>query len=165
MARKEVAVQRETGRMPAERHEWMNPLSRFRAEMDNLMEGFFHGFTPFPSTLDADGFAPRVDVVDSDKEIKVLAELPGMDEKDIEVSLSRDELTIKGEKKEEKEERSKGYYRNERCFGSFTRTIGLPLEIEADKAEASFKKGVLTVRLPKTKGAIDEARKIRVKTE
>jgi HSP20 family protein len=105
---------------------------------------------------------PRVDAADTDKEIKVSVELPGLDDNDIEVSLTKETLTIKGEKKEEK---GKDYYRSERSFGSFTRTIPLPVEIDAEKAEASSKKGVLTVNLPKTKQVISETKKVAIKAE
>ena len=133
--------------------------------MDKLMENFFGGFDLRPFGRKPETFTPRIDVVDTDKEIKVSAELPGLDEKDIDVSLTKESLTIKGEKREEKEEKGKDYYRSERSYGSFTRTIPLPLEIDTDKVAASFKKGVLTVTLPKTKQAINEARKVAVKAE
>jgi HSP20 family protein len=110
-------------------------------------------------------FVPHVDVVDTDKEIKVSAELPGMDDKDIEVTLNADTLTIRGEKKEEKEEKGKDYYRSERSYGSFMRTVPLPLTIETEKVSASFAKGVLTVKLPKTKQALGGTKKVTVKTE
>jgi HSP20 family protein len=88
-----------------------------------------------------------------------------MDEKDIEVTLNNNSLTIKGEKKMEKEDKDRDYYRMERSYGSFTRTIPLPSEIETDKAEAYFKKGVLTVKIPKSAKAIEEKKKIKIKTE
>ncbi|HDQ72583.1 MAG TPA: Hsp20/alpha crystallin family protein [Chloroflexi bacterium] len=122
-------------------------------EMNRLFDEFFTGFdlTPFRGfggTWDA--FRPSVDVVESDKEIKVSAELPGLDEKHIDVSLSRDALTIKGEKKEEREQKGENYYRMERSYGNFQRTIPLPCEVDTDDADAVFKNGVLTITLPKT---------------
>lgn len=166
MARKEIAPKKEETGTPAARYgEWMHPFFSFRQEMDRLMEDFFGRFETQPYPRSTEAFTPHMDVVDSEKEIKVSAELPGMDEKDIDVSITREALTIRGEKKEEKEEQGKDYYRSERSFGSFTRTIPLPVEIETEKATASFKKGVLTVKLPKTRQTIEETKKITIKAE
>jgi HSP20 family protein len=147
------------------RREEQHPFSLFRQEMNSLFDTFFRGFElePFKGRFGA--FSPSVDVKESDKDISVTAELPGLDDKDIDVSLSRDSLTIKGEKKEEKEEKGKDYYRMERSFGSFSRTIPLPAEIDVDKVKAEFKKGLLTVTLPKSEKAIKEKKKISVKAE
>jgi HSP20 family protein len=142
-----------------------HPFSLLRREMDSLFDNFFRGFDlePFESRMGA--FSPKVDVTENDKEIKISAELPGLEEKDIDVSLQKDMLTIKGEKKEEKEDKSKDYYRIERSYGSFSRTIPLPVEVETDKVEAKFKKGVLSITLPKTAKAVAETKKIAVKAE
>jgi len=165
MARKDIEVQKGAGQVPAERRVLTNPFHEFRQEMDRLMENFFGGFVGHHFGRRSDAFVPQVDVVDSEKEIKVSVELPGLDEKDIEVTLTREALTIKGEKKEEKEEKGKNYYRSERSYGSFTRTIPLPVDVDAEKAGASFKKGVLMVKLPKTKQVISETKKVTVKAE
>ena len=165
MARKDVEVRKDVGQVPVERRVSTNPLHEFRQEMGRLMENFFEGFDTGHFARRADSFVPQIDVVDTDKEIKISAELPGLDEKDIEISLTRDALTIKGEKREEKEEKGKDYYRSERSYGSFTRTIPLPVEIDAEKVGASFKKGVLTVKLPKTKQVINETKKVSIKAE
>jgi HSP20 family protein len=165
MIRKEP-LHNETGKPLAERQEWGNPFAVFRKEMDTLMESFLGRFDAHPFIKKGNGsFMPRIDVVDTDKEIRVSAELPGIDEKEIDVSVTREALTIKGEKKEEKEEKGKDYYRSERSYGSFSRTIPLPVEIDIDKISASFKKGVLTIRLPKTTQALDETKKITVTAE
>ena len=147
------------------RREDENPFSLLRREMDSLFDNFFRGFDiePFESRMGV--FSPKVDVTENDKEIKISAELPGMDEKDIDVSLQNDMLTIKGEKKEEKEEKGKDYYRMERSYGSFSRTIPLSVDVETDKVEAKFKKGVLSITLPKTAKAVAETKKIAVKVE
>lgn len=153
---KKVAVERE------EEH----PLQTLQQDMDRLFDEFFSGFglRPFGVFREQMGaFTPQVDVVEGDKEIKVSAELPGLDEKDIQVTLSHNLLTISGEKKEEKEDKGKNYYRMERSYGSFRRSIPLPREIDADKVEAAFKKGVLTITLPKT-AATQDRKKIAVKT-
>jgi HSP20 family protein len=141
-----------------------DPLSILKYDIDRLFEDFWRGFDMEPFfDRGATSFSPRVDVTENDREIKVTAELPGMDEDDIEVTLNNDSLVISGEKKEEKEDRGKDYYRFERSYGSFSRTIPLPVEIEADGAEANYRKGVLTVRIPKSKKAIEEKKRIKIK--
>lgn len=145
-----------------------HPFNLFRDQFNHLFDDFFFGreLAPFRAAEPWFGtFQPHIDVKESDKEITVSAELPGMDEKDIEVLLSSDSLTIKGEKKEEKEEKEKSYYRMERRYGSFQRVIPLPVEIDTKKVDASFKKGILNVRLPKTAQAKAAAKKIPVKSE
>ena len=154
--KREVAVRRD-GR---------HPFERLHEEMDTLFEDFFRGFSMEPlEGRYAGSFSPNIDVAETDKEIKISAELPGMEDKDIDVSLNKDNITIKGEKKEEKEDKGKDYYHVERSYGSFTRTIPLPTEIESDKAEANFKKGVLTIRIPKSSKAIESKKKIEIKAE
>ena len=150
--------------VPARREEY-SPFSLFRSEMNRLFDNFFRGFDIEPFEKRFGAFQPDIDVTETDKEIKVSAELPGMDDKDIDVSLTRDSLTIKGEKKEEKEEKKKDFYRMERSYGSFSRTIPIPVEIDTEKAKAQFKKGVLTITLPKTAKAIKDTKKIQVKAE
>jgi HSP20 family protein len=108
-------------------------------------------------------FSPRVDVRDSKKEILVSAELPGMDEKDIHVILNDDRLTIKGEKRVEREGGDSDRHYVERSYGSFSRTIPLPASVERDKCEASFKNGVLKVTLQKTKEALASGIEIPLK--
>jgi HSP20 family protein len=102
-------------------------------------------------------------MTESDKAYEITAELPGMDEKDIEVKVVSGNLMIKGEKQEEKEEKQKDYYLHERRFGSFERRFQVPEGVDADKIDASFKKGVLTVTLPKKLEAQKPAKKIEVK--
>ena len=130
------------------RREYDDMVGSFYKEMHNLMDSFFNGFdiTPFTSSE----FMPRVDVRENDKEIKVTAELPGMDENDIDVTLSSDSLIIKGEKKEETEDKGKDYYRTECRYGSFHRVIPFSEEVDESKVKADFKKGVLKIKLPKT---------------
>jgi HSP20 family protein len=106
---------------------------------------------------------PAVDITESEKAYELTAELPGMDETNIEVNVSDGNLTIKGEKQEEKEEKKKDYYMRERNFGSFERRFELPEGVDADKIEATFKKGVLTLTLPKKLEAQKPAKKIEVK--
>lgn len=150
------------------RYEEEHPFYSLQREMNRLFEDFFRGFdiTPFGTMSERMRvFSPSIDVKEDEKEISVLAELPGMDEKDIEVLLTENTLTLKGEKKEEKEEKGKDYYHMERAYGSFNRVIPLPQGIDTKKVSATFKKGVLTVKLPKTEEAKAKGKKIPVKAE
>jgi HSP20 family protein len=149
------------------KREAQEPVYQLKHRLDHLFDDFFESFglTPFEPFNEAFGaFSPRVDVSETDKEIKVSAELPGLDENDIEVSLARNLLTISGEKQEEAEDKGKNFYRMERSYGSFRRTIPLMVEVEADKIKAKFQKGVLTVTLPKTAEAQRQTRRIPIKT-
>ena len=108
-------------------------------------------------------FNPKVDFSETEKEYLVSAELPGMSLNDIDVSIARGMLIIKGEKKEEKEEEVKGQYRMERSYGGFYRTMALPTEIDSEKAEAKFKNGVLCIKLPKSKELQEAVKRLSVK--
>ena len=109
--------------------------------------------------------SPAVDIVEKDNAYEVTAELPGMDEKNIEVKVANGTLCIKGEKKEEKEEKQKDYYVSERRFGSFERRFQIPEGVDGDKIEANFAKGVLTVTLPKTAAAQAAEKKIAIRSQ
>ena len=110
------------------------------------------------------GKSPAVDVAEKDKRYEVTAELPGLTDKDITVKYADGVLTISGEKKEEKEEKQKDYYLSERRYGSFQRSFQMPTGIDADKIEATFKHGVLTVALPKSAESVKNEKKIEIKT-
>lgn len=142
-----------------------NPLLNLQRDINRVFDDFWSRFDrPVGASnglLSVTG--PRTDVTETDEAVDVSVELPGMDEKDIDVSLSDDVLTIRGEKKAEREEKKKGYYLAERSYGSFYRSIPLPPGVDSEKAEARFKKGVLTVTLPKTPEAQAKVRKIEVK--
>ena len=122
------------------------------SEMEEMIKKMWFDF-PFHD-LEWDGgvnWSPRLDISENDKTIEVVADLPGMDKENINISLDGDLLIIKGEKKEEKEKKDKHYHTIERHKGSFYRSLRLPVDVENDKIEASFKKGVLTLTLPKSK--------------
>lgn len=141
-----------------------DPFWQLPREMKSLFDDFSSNFGLDRFEGGFKGFNPRVDVTESDKEYKVTAELPGIDEKDIDISVTRKDITIKGEKKEEKEDKGdEGYSRMERSFGSFHRTIGFTTEVDTDKVDAKFKNGVLTITLPKTPEAVKETKKIAIK--
>jgi HSP20 family protein len=154
--------------------EW-RPFETLRREIDRLFEDFDGGFWRAPfrrSAFDVEPFwrreltwatTPAMDVAETDKAYEITAELPGMSESDVEVVAANGVLTIKGEKKEEKEEKKKDYYLSERRYGAFERRLQIPEEVDADKIEAAFKKGVLSVTLPKKPEAQKPAKKIEVK--
>jgi len=128
------------------------PLTTFQQQMNRLFDDFLgeSGLQPFGLLRERwDTFSPQVDVVEGDNDITVSVELPRIEEKDIEVALSRDALTISGEKRRETEEKERNYFRSERSYGSFRRSIPLTCEVDANKADAVFRKGLLTITLPK----------------
>jgi len=126
-------------------------LSTMRKEMDRLFDRFWEGDLPqLPSLGD---WAPALDVSETKDSVMVKAEVPGMDPKDIALSLQDQVLTLKGEKKQEKEEKDEHYYRAERSYGAFARAIRLPAPVDASKVTATFKHGLLTVTLPKAPAA------------
>lgn len=139
-----------------------NSLDMFRRNFERVFDDFF---SMSPSTLFESKWLPSVDVSENGKMITVKAEVPGMDEKDISVTLSDNVLTISGEKKQEntREESGKRYVMTERKYGSFSRSITLPEGIKADKIKASFTKGVLSVDIPKDESA--QPRKIEIKIQ
>ena len=139
--------------LPVRQEESADPFRDFQRQMNRLFDDFFGDFplAERGGSLDwaSAGFVPRVDVSETDAEVKVSAELPGMDEKDVAVELQDDVLTIRGEKKTQSEERGKSWYRREQTSGTFQRSIALPAGVDAAKAKAEFKKGVLTFAAPK----------------
>lgn len=151
-----------------------SPFENLRQEIDRLFDDFHPlgwrsalgrlpgGDAPWPK-LGMLQIAPAVDLVEKDHEFEITCELPGMDEKDIELKLVGDMLTIKGEKSEQKEEHEKDYHLSERRYGSFQRSFQLPDGVDTGKIEANFAKGVLTVKLPKSTEARKTEKKIEVK--
>lgn len=157
---------------PAERStspDLLRPFESLRREMNRLLDDFgpfgrsLFGFEPHAAREAAFRVAPRVDVVEREKEYEITAELPGIDERDVEVKVSNGMLMIRGEKKEEKEEKKKDFYLSERRYGSFQRSFAIPDGVDPDKIEATFKKGVLSVILPKTADALKQEKKIAIK--
>jgi len=136
-------------------------LSSFRKEMDNLWGRFF-GEAPLARTF-TEEWAPTVDISERKNDFLIKAELPGVDEKDIAVSISGDLLTIKGEKKKEEEEKDEHHYRVERYYGSFERSFRIPTGVKADKIDATFDKGVLKVTVPKAEEAKKKEIAVKVK--
>ena len=138
------------------------PFEVLHRQMNDLFDNFFSGFgSPRGWPVDS----PRFEVSETDDEIRVKAELPGMDEKDIEVNLDESYLTIRGEKKAEREEKKRSYVLSEVSYGQFHRTFPLPSGIERDKVKARFKKGVLTLTLPKSETAKEQRKQIPIAAE
>ncbi|MDE2167069.1 MAG: Hsp20/alpha crystallin family protein [Alphaproteobacteria bacterium] len=143
----------------------------FRSEMDRLFDRFdrfgFPSFPSLPSLFERSASfsfnVPAVDVSEDDKAYKIEAELPGLNEKDIEVSLNGDLLVLKGEKRQEKEEKGKNTYVSERSYGSFQRAFSLPDGVDRNKIAADFSKGVLTVTLPKNAETQKQQKKVEIK--
>ena len=143
-----------------------HPFYSLQREMNNLFDNFLSGFDITPRGFYASGFGtftPSVDVSENENEIIIRAELPGVEEKDVEITLTADAVTIKGEKKEEKEDKGKDYYYMERSYGSFNRVIPLAVEIESGNATATFKSGILNITIPKSKTAKAKEIKIPIK--
>jgi HSP20 family protein len=142
--------------------EWMQ---RWDRTFDSLMSRAFGNMLPTTGNWGErwSNFTPAVNVAETDEEYRITAELPGMDEKDIELTLHKDHLLIKGEKKQEEEEQGQGYHRMERTYGVFQRHIPLPRQVDTDQADATFKDGVLTITLPKLSDVQTGAKKITIK--
>ena len=142
------------------------PVFGIQRDVNRLFDDFFRSFDISSVNEGPVGtFVPSLDVTEDDKTLTVKVELPGLEEKDIDILLTDGCLTIKGEKKEEKEEKVKDYYHLERSYGAFQRVVSLPEGIDQQKAEAKFKKGVLEILLPKTEEVKAKGTKIEIKAE
>lgn len=142
-----------------------DPFSSLHHEIDRVFSDFSKGLPAVRWPFGNGGtLAPSIDVTETDKALEVSAELPGVEEKDIDVSLSDNILTIKAEKKAEKESKEKTYHLVERSYGSIQRSISVPFKADPDKVEARFDKGVLKVTLPKPAEAVAKTRSIKVKS-
>ena len=136
-------------------------FERMRRDMDRLWDSFLEG-APRRRTEEGGEWLLSLDVSETKNELVVKAEVPGMDAKDIDLSLSDGVLTIKGEKREEKEEKEADYHLAERSYGSFVRSVRLPKEVQGDKISASYKDGILKVALSKAEEAKKKEIKIKV---
>lgn len=148
----------------------MHPIVQLHREMDRLFDNAFRGFgmSPFRSDfftpLTATGILkPQVDIGATEKEYSITVEVPGVEEKDVKVEIANNTLTIRGEKKQEKEEKDKNYYRVERNYGSFQRVLSLPEDADQEGAKAAFKKGILTITMPRKPLPKAEVKQIEIK--
>lgn len=143
-----------------------NLFTSLQREIDRVFDDFTRGWPSFdrswPSRMTSTDLTPRMDIAETDKDIEITAELPGLDEKDVQVNISDNVLTIKGEKKAEKEEKDKNYHIVERSYGSFYRALNLPAGVNADAIKANLSNGVLKVTVPKPAAA--QPKKVEVKT-
>jgi HSP20 family protein len=166
------AVSQPSARPPAVPDVWQS----FRGEMDRLFDRFSGNFgfpslrrmfdMDLPSRGSSFGFSvPAIDMTEDETAYKISAELPGLDAKDVDLSVTGDMLVIKGEKRQESEQKDKNYHFSERSYGSFQRAFELPASVDRDKVSASFAKGVLTIELPKTADAQRQPKKIEVKQQ
>ncbi len=143
---------------------WLSPFER----MEDMFEDFFRrpfgrSFWPgMPRMFEEIEPTPHVDIFEEGDNIVVKSELPGMSKDDIEVNITDKAITLSGEKKKEEKVEKKNYYRLERSYGSFKRSFALPAEVQTDKAKASFKDGVLEVRIPKTEAAKKKTQRIKI---
>ena len=148
-----------------------HPFEMLHQQMNHLFDDFFQDFegAQWPELWPRDRrgweVSPKFDVSETNEEVCVTAELPGVDEKDVEVILDDNVLTVKGEKKEEREEKNRNSYMSERVYGQFQRTLPLPEGIDPDRVKAQFKKGVMTIHIPKKEEAVSNRKRIAVTAE
>jgi HSP20 family protein len=143
----------------------LSPILALRGEMDRLFDSFVRepfGAIDWPKWADGK-WSPAIDVAEDEKELTVRAELPGIDPKDIDVSVVGGEIVLCGEKKESSETKEKGVYHSETRYGSFRRVIPLPDGIDTEHVDAQYANGVLTIRLPKTTPAVTKRIEVKVK--
>jgi len=140
-----------------------DPFLSLQNEMNRMFENFFERPFGMRSGESWDNFAPSIDVYETEKEIKVDVELPGMDEKDIDITLGNNVLTISGKKETEDTQEGKSYYRHERSYGSFRRSIELPDEVDEELIDATYQKGILKIVLPKSDQSVSTRKRIQIK--
>jgi len=144
------------------------PIVSLQKEIDRMFGSLFRGANLVEGNAANDGnilLTPRINISETEKEYKISAEVPGVDEKGIDVQLTNGVLTMKGEKNAEKEEKGKNFHRVERSYGSFSRTISLPEDADPNKVEAKYKKGVLSISIQKKPEAKAQSKHIEVKLE
>ncbi len=143
-----------------------DPFALMRREMDRVFDDFMRGFGTPAASLPEGVISPRVNVVENEKGLEVTAELPGVDQRDIELDLSEGILTLKAEHKKEKEEGGEGerYHVVERAYGTYMRRFAIPFEPDQDRVEASFDNGVLKISIPRSPEAEKQTRKIEIKS-
>ncbi|RME75466.1 MAG: Hsp20/alpha crystallin family protein [Planctomycetota bacterium] len=168
MALRNLIRRSRSSALTPERSETEHPLLALQRDLNRAFEALWRGEgfgsfgTPFGELAT---FSPKIEVREDEGKYTVLAELPGLDENDISVSLTDDALVISGEKKQELEEEKEGVYHSEIRYGQFSRTIPLPEQIDAEHVSAKFHNGVLTVELPKSAAEQEKVRKIEIKKE
>jgi HSP20 family protein len=150
------------------RKEERNPVTSLRGELDRLFEDFFgdgFGAPITPALLATKDFAPVMDLKERDDAYVAELEMPGMKAEEFKVEVLEGVLSIRGERKQEKEEKTKRWHRTERLYGSFERRVALPNQVDAEKVDAAYKDGVLTVTVPKAPGAKPKTIQVRVQSK
>jgi len=149
---------------PSHRREDAGPFAELHKQMDELFDDWARSVRPPVATRREAGLLrPTIDVSETDEAFKVIAELPGVEEQDVDVTVSDDRLTIKAEKRKESEEKGEHFHRVERSYGTFERSMSLPRGVDTDNVNAQMKNGMLTVTIPKTPSMKEHTRKIEVK--
>lgn len=146
------------------------PLVNLHEEIDRLFDEAFSGVDitspffqiPALSKMGEGMFKPHVDISGTDKEYKISAELPGMTEEDISIELKGDALVLKGEKRQEEKTEDEGFYRVERCYGSFQRVLTVPKDADVENIKAHYENGVITIMLPRKAESLEESKKISI---
>lgn len=146
-----------------EMERWPSDYFGIQREINKVFDNFLHGGSQADETFQGSYWTPAVDIAEHDNEYIVKMELAGVTKDDVKISLESNILTIKGEKKQEKEEKSKNFHRVERSYGSFQRSFTLPTTVKSDKIDAVFKDGVLTVTLPKLEDSKPKQIEVKVK--
>ncbi|NNE40722.1 MAG: Hsp20/alpha crystallin family protein [Marinicaulis sp.] len=150
-------------RRQATRDGALSPFERMHEEMDRLFDDFLPQLSDCRDGGVRFGALASVDLSETEDALELSVDLPGMAEDKIDITLRDGALTIVGERKDESEEKRKNYYRSERAYGAFSRTISLPCEVDEDAVDAKFTKGVLTIHMPKSQKAKEHERKIAIK--
>lgn len=149
--------------MPLVKWSPLKELEEMRRDMDRLFDEFFAGRLPRWNKQEAGVVIPGVELFDQQNELVLRAELPGVVKEDIDLTITKDAITLKGELKRDEAVKAEDYYIAERLYGTFSRTVQLPFEIEEDKVEATFKKGILEVVMPKKEDA--KAKEVRIEVK
>ncbi len=150
-----------------------HPITQIQHEINRLFDDVFRsvGFPwmdferGFPSLIASDWIKPTLDIAASDKEYTISVELPGVNEKEVQLELANDTLKISGEKKQEKEEKDKNYYRMERSYGTFQRVLSLPEDADQDNIAATYKNGIMKITIPRKAHPQAEVKRIEIKGE
>lgn len=142
---------------------WPSELSNVQREINRLFDNFFHGDVQADDSFFSSVWTPAVDIAEQDDQYVVKVELPGVNKDDVKITLESNILTIRGEKKQEKEIKEDNYHRMERSYGSFQRSFTLPATVKSDKIDAGFKDGILTISLPKAEEAKPKQIEVKVK--
>lgn len=149
---------------PAHRRDEEGPLAELHKQMDELFDGWARSVrVPVADRHETGILRPTIDVSETDDAFRIIAELPGVEDKDIDVTVSDDRLTIKAEKRKESEQEDEHFHRVERSYGTFERTMALPRGVDTENVDAEMKNGTLAITVPKTQNMKEHTRKVEVK--